>query len=200
MIGSLIGLGTGLFGSIFGGIQSANAMDEYRKQLESERRSNLDWYNRRYNEDYTQTAEAQHALNKASELAKQSMSAALARQAVMGGTEESIAAQRAQANKLVSDTLGNIAAQGTARKDKVEGQYLSRKDKINEQFKNLYTAQAQNSAQAASSAMNAGMGLLGSEISSKLATGKGLFGGLFSRNKNNPLINSTLRYRDLLMG
>ena len=199
MIGTLIGLGTGLLGNIIGGIQSSNAMEQYKKQLEAERRSNLDWYNRRYNEDYTQTAEAQHMLNKASELAKQQMAAALGRQAVMGGTEESVAAQRAQANDLVSDTMGNIAAQGTARKDKIEEQYLNRKDKINEQFKNLYTTQANNSASAGSAAMQAGMGLVGLDLQSKLATGKGLFGDVFNRKKNNSLINSTLGYNDLLM-
>ncbi|MCM1405167.1 MAG: hypothetical protein NC210_01960, partial [[Clostridium] fimetarium] len=62
MIGSLIGAGIGAVGSIFGGIKASEAMREVKRGIERQRKKNQDWYDRRYNEDATQRADAQRAL------------------------------------------------------------------------------------------------------------------------------------------
>ena len=59
----LIGSAIGAAGSIFGGISASKAMKRAKKNVEAQRQKNQDWYDRRYNEDATQRADAQRILN-----------------------------------------------------------------------------------------------------------------------------------------
>ena len=69
-------------------------------------------------------------------------------QAVMGGTEESVAAAKAANNEALADTTSRIAAQADARKDKIEQTYQQRNDELNQQLNNLTQQQAHNTQQA----------------------------------------------------
>ena len=62
IIGSSIGGALGIGASIFGGISASKAMKNVKKNLESQMKENQDWYDRRYNEDATQRADAQRIL------------------------------------------------------------------------------------------------------------------------------------------
>ena len=58
-------------GSIFGGYQASKAMKKSRRLLEAQLRDNQNWYDRRMNQDYTQTASSQAAMKRAMEYAEQ---------------------------------------------------------------------------------------------------------------------------------
>ena len=181
MIGAIVGAAAGLASSIWGGIKARQAAKKAEAQLQQQKIDNENWYRRRYNEDFTQTAEAQSLLNRAREEAQRQMQAARGTAAVMGGTGESVAAAQENANRLVSDTMSGVAANATARKDAVESQYLNTKNSIGNQYYNLYAQQAGNATNAASAGMQAGMGLVGADAASHLQTGRGLFANLFGK-------------------
>lgn len=183
MIGAAIGAALGVGSSIFGGMKAKAAAKKYKDELAKQRQKNEAWYNRRYNEDATQTAEAQSMLRAARDSARAAMDAARGRQAVMGGTEESVAATRSAANKRLGDTMSNIAAQGTARKDAIESQYMQRDNAISKQYMDMYAQQAKNATDAAGEGTRAGMGMVGADAQAKLQGSEGLFEGLFKKKK-----------------
>jgi hypothetical protein len=182
MIGTLIGAGVGLFSSIFGGVKSAQASRKAERELKQQRQANEDWYRKRYNEDYTQTAEAQRLLSQARTMAQDQLRDAAGRQAVMGGTE-TVNDARESAAKAVSETLSDLAVLGSQRKDAVENQYMNRSQQLSQQFQQMYNQRAANAAAAASQGMQAGMGLVGADLSSHLKGGKGLFESLYKNRR-----------------
>lgn len=179
MIGALIGAATGLAGSIYGGIKASKAKKKAGRALDQAEKDNESWFNRRYNEDYTRSAEAQAALNRAKEYAVEQYKRAAGASAVSGATDESVALQKAAANQMIGDVTSDIVSQGTARKDAVESRYLNTKDNLRNQRISMYTGQAQNATNAAGGAMSAGMGLVGADLQSVLDNGRGLFTNLF---------------------
>lgn len=179
MWGAIAGAALGAVSSIAGSVAAKKQAKKAEAQLEAQKKQNEDWYNRRYNEDYTQTAEAQRAITLAREEAQRQLAAARGRQAVMGGTEESVAATQEAVNRGLADTMSQIAAQGTARKDAIESAYLGKKDSIAQQYMNLYNTRAQNISAAASNASQGFMNFAMADLSSHLNTGKGLFGDKF---------------------
>lgn len=183
MIGSIVGVLGGVASSVIGGMQAQRAAKNANAELVAQRKKNEDWYNRRYNEDYTQSAEAQAAMTKARELAQEQMKAARGTAAVMGGTEAGVAAAQASANKMLADTMGNIAQNATARKDAVESQYMQREAELSEAQRQVHNQQAANATAAANQGMQAGMGLLASDAQSYMEGSKGLFEAMRNRNK-----------------
>lgn len=159
MLLSAIGAGLGIAGSvgsaIFGGSKAAKAADQANKLLENQQSDNQKWYDRRYNEDYSQTAEAQNLMNFARNEAEKQFRRAEGAAAVAGGTEESVARAKRDANEMLSQTASNIAAQGTARKDAIEQQYLNTKNSLTQQQIQNLQQKAQNISAAAGQASSA---------------------------------------------
>ncbi len=124
----IIGAALGAAGSIAGGIFSANAMSKVIDNINDQRKKNEDWYNRRYNEDATQRADAQRLLTMTEESIRNRNKAASGTAAVMGGSEESVAAAKAANNQALADTMSNINAQAENRKAQIEQQYQQRDD------------------------------------------------------------------------
>ena len=58
----LIGAGLGAAGAIFGGSKASQAMRQAAQTIDKQKRENQDWYDRRYNEDATQRADAKSVL------------------------------------------------------------------------------------------------------------------------------------------
>jgi hypothetical protein len=171
MIGSIIGAGMQLAGGIIGGINAAKSMKKYRSMLEQSQQDNTNWYNRRYNEDATQRADAQRALTQTEDAIKERYRQAAGTAAVTGGTEESVAATKAANAKTLADATASIAAAGEQRKDNVESTYLSRNNQLTEQIGNSYVQQAQQVNSAIQSAASAAGGL-GSAIDDFIDTKK----------------------------
>ena len=117
-------------GSVFGGYQASKAMRRVRAMLKEQQRDNQNWYDRRMNQDFGQTAEAQDAMRRTREYAEELSRKADGARAVSGGTEESGIAAKAQAAKIVGDTAATIAAGGTQAKDAIEQQYLANRQTL----------------------------------------------------------------------
>lgn len=94
LLGGAIGAGLGAVGSIFGGISASKAMKKVKNNLNEQRKRNQDWYDRRYNEDATQRADAQAILTRTEETIRARNKQAAGTQAVMGGTEESVCSSK----------------------------------------------------------------------------------------------------------
>lgn len=153
--GSIIGGALGIGASILGGIQASRAMKGVQSNLEQQRRDNQNWYDRRYNEDATQRADAQRILTQTAEAIKQRNKAAAGSAAVMGGTEESVAATKEANAKAMADAASQIAVAGDARKDNIEQQYQQRDQALQGQLNNMEVAKANAITQAAAGAAGA---------------------------------------------
>ena len=68
--------------------------------------------------------------------------------AVMGGTNESVAAAKEANNKAIADATSTIAANAEARKDRIEATYLQNDNAYNEQLNNIEKEKAHAIAQA----------------------------------------------------
>ncbi len=161
MIGSLVGAGLSAVGSIFGGISASKAMKKVKKNLQQQQKANQDWYNRRYNEDATQRADAQRILTKTEESIRNRNRQAAGAQAVMGGTEESVAAAKAANNQALADATSQIAVNAEARKDQIEQTYQQRDAQINDALNDLEQQKAQAISQAVQGVSQAGAGIAG---------------------------------------
>lgn len=139
----LIGSALGAAGSIFGGISASKAMKKAKKNVQEQMQKNQDWYDRRYNEDATQRADAQRILTMTEESIKNRNRQAAGTQAVMGETDESTAAAKAANNQALADATAQIAVNGEQRKDQIEQQYLQRDAELNEQLQQLEVGRAQ---------------------------------------------------------
>ncbi len=141
-IGEAIGGVIGGIGSIFGGISASKAAKRAKGMINSQRKKNQDWYDRRYNENATQRADAMYMLNNVREDIKNRNRAAAGSAAVMGGTDESVAAAKAANNAALADATARIAAMGDARKDNIEATYMENDNAFNEQLVNLELGKA----------------------------------------------------------
>ena len=135
----LIGSAIGAAGSIFGGISASKAM---RRNIEAQRKSNQDWYDQRYNEDATQRADAQRLLTMTEESIRKRNQQAAGSAAVMGGTDESVAAAKEANGKALSDTMSNINASAEARKDQIEQSYRQKDDEYVNQLNQIEQGKA----------------------------------------------------------
>lgn len=161
MIGSLIGAGLSAVGSIFGGISASKAMKKVKKNLESQKQANQDWYDRRYNEDATQRADAQRILTKTEEMIKNRNRQAAGAQAVMGGTEESVAAAKAANNQALADATSQIAVNADARKDQIEQTYQQKDAQLQDALNNMEINKAQAISSAVQGVTQAGASIAG---------------------------------------
>ena len=155
MIGSIVGGALKIGSSIFGGISASKAAKRARERVEQQKRENEDWFNRRYNEDATQRADAQRLLTRTVEAIKERNKTVAGRSAVMGGDDASVAMEKERNAQALADATSNIVAMGEARKDDIEEKYLSRKDSLDEQLFNIEQQKAQAIASAVGGVANA---------------------------------------------
>lgn len=136
-------------------------MRRVRKNLEAQKQDNQNWYDRRYNEDATQRADAQRILTMTEESIKNRNRQAVGAQAVMGGTDESLAATKEANAKALADAASQIAVNGENRKDQIEQTYRQRDAQIDETLNNMDINKAQAIGQAAQGVMKVGSGIAG---------------------------------------
>lgn len=153
----LIGAAIGAAGSILGGISASKAMRKMKANVEAQKKANQDWFDRRYNEDATQRADAQRILTMTEESIKNRNRAAQGAAAVMGGTEESAAVTKAANGKALSDATAQIAVNGEQRKDAIENQFQERDTSLNNQLNEI----EQNKANAIGQAVQGVTGAAG---------------------------------------
>lgn len=161
LIGSIAGGALGAASSIFGGISASKAMRRVKKNLQAQKEANQNWYDRRYNEDATQRADAQRILTQTEESIRNRNRQAAGTQAVMGGTDESTAAAKAANAQALADATSQIAAGAENRKDQIEQTYQQRDSQINEALNNLEINKAQAISQAVQGVAKAGVDIAG---------------------------------------
>lgn len=178
-IGAIIGAVGQVAGGIAGGKATSRTVRKLREELEKEKQRNADWYNRRYNEDATARADAQDAITRVEEAIRNRNAAAAGRAAVMGGAQDAVITAQDAGNKALADTASRIAAAGEARKDAVEEAYLSRRDALNAQERELDMRKVDNVAAAAKGLMGAA-GSIAAGLSDDTAQDAGITGAVAS--------------------
>lgn len=151
MVGSIISSGLGLAGSIFGGINAANTMNSIREDLNRRKNENEDWYNRRYNDDSTQRADAQRVLTLTEDAIRRRNKAAQGQAAVMGGTDASVASTKEANAQALADSTAQIAVAGEKRKDDIENKYQTKREQLNNALNQLDAQKAEEIAKATKS-------------------------------------------------
>lgn len=160
-LGDAIGGVAGIAGSIFGGISASKAMKKVRNNLNEQRQRNQDWYDRKYHEDATQRADAQAAITKTEEMVRNRNRQAAGAQAVMGGTEESVASAKAANSQALADATAQIAINADRRKDAIESQFQAKDEALQSQLNDIERQKAGNVAQATLGVAQAGSNIAG---------------------------------------
>ena len=175
-IGAALGVAGGIASSLIGGNEAAKAARAAeRRQREQEAKEEA-WYNRRYNEDYIDTAAGQNLVRRAKDYAKEQWKKAAGAQAVAGGTDAATAMAKDAGNKMVGDTIANIAATDQQRKAQVDNMHRQSQAQFAQMDMAREQQRAQNITNAASAASNAMMSI-GSAVDQASAKTPNLNGG-----------------------
>ena len=174
LLGAL-GLGLGAAGSAANFISQAKEARKRRRALDERERENEAWYKRKYNEVGTESASAQRALTAMRDAQQQRMNRASGAAAVSGASSESVAAEKAAANKAIGDTVSAIAARDDARKERVDDEYRRERRAIENARDNISLQKQQNTAAATSQALNTAGNIiaLGGEIGGSVGSKDG---------------------------
>jgi len=162
-IGSIIGGAAGAASSVLGSIGKNKALREQMKSVRNQMDENQNWYDRRYNEDATQRADAQRILAMTEQSIRNRNKQAAGAAAVMGGTNESVAASKAANADAMANAASQIAVAGQNRKDQVEQQYMNKKGALQNQLDALQSQKqsgwdiAGNALAGAAQGMGAGV-------------------------------------------
>lgn len=133
----ILGIATGLAGGLLGSLGKDESISEQQRGINQLSRKNDAWYKLRYNEDPTQRVDTQRIISITEDALRKRNKAAEGRKAVMGGTEESVAAEKEAASRTLADVTSQIAASNERRKDQIEQQYLTRRNALDEQYYGL---------------------------------------------------------------
>ena len=155
MIGTVLSAAAGVVSSIAGSVAAAKQRKQQQAQLDRQKAENEAWYTRKMHEDATQRADAQRVLSLLSERVRENNQQAQGRQAVVGGTDESLATTQQANAKAMADATSQIAAKAEDRKDLAEASYLKQKDALDAAQNNVYEQKAQNITNATSQALGA---------------------------------------------
>lgn len=161
-------LALGIGSSLFGANKAKKAAR--RAQAENQYRTNAEkaWYDKNYNTDYLDTKAGQNLMRRAQEVQDEYIRKADGSAAVGGGTAASVAQAKESANKAMGDTIANIAAQDTSRKQHVEDAHLANTQQLSRERQQIEQQKAQATSDAAQNASNAlfnfGVNQLGSEL------------------------------------
>lgn len=161
LIGTLISAAAGLGGNLYGNIAAKKNAEKQEGVIRGLQQDNENWYNRRYNEDFTQRADAQRVLQQASNTLRERNKAAQGRAAVMGATADGVAAEKEANSQAYADAVSRVAAAGASNKDAIEQQYMQQKANLEGQLGSMYGNRAANTSLAGSQAMAAGGQLAG---------------------------------------
>ena len=175
-IAAAIGAVGGIASSLIGGAAASDAARAAeRRQRQQEAKENA-WYTRRYNEDYVDTAAGQNLVRRAKEYAKEQWKKAAGAQAVAGGTDAATQMAKDAGNKMVGDTIANIAATDQSRKAQVDNMHRQAEQQFAQMDMNREMQRAQNITNAAQNASNAIMSA-GAAIEQGSAKAPSLQGG-----------------------
>lgn len=154
-IATAIGAGVGLASSLIGGAAASRAARSAERRQRQREAEEAAWYNRRYNEDYADTAAGQNLLRRAKDFARETWRKAAGAAAVAGGTDAATAMAKEAGNKMVGDTLSNMAATDEARKASVDNAHRAAQDSFAQMDMQRELQRAQSITEASQNASNA---------------------------------------------
>lgn len=163
LIGSAIGAGASLIGGIAAGRKARKAYNAALKTYKDNLADIKAHRDNIYYQDPTQSAEAQAAVTNAQEILDDATQKAVASNVIAGGSDESVALQKAAAAATVGKMMQEQAVQGAAKKEGVWNNAQREIDQMNSyiastQLNKGLTA-AKNITDAASGVANAASGL-----------------------------------------
>ena len=159
MLGTAIGGGLKVAGSVIGGIAAAKAARQQRNTYKSQIEDNNNYLARKYYEDATQRADAQAVINQMREALASQNRAQRGVNAISGASGEVVAAQKQAASKAMGDTLQGINAAAVQQKDTLENNVRAANAKLTNKIANTYAAQAKSISQMADKVGAAGAGI-----------------------------------------
>lgn len=188
-------LALGVASSLFGANKAKKAAR--RSQAENTYRTNAEkaWYDKNYNTDYLDTKAGKNLMRRAKEVQDEYVRKADGAAAVGGGTAASVAMAKEAANKAMGDTIANVAAQDTARKQHVEDAHLQNTQQLSRERQQIEQQKAQATSDAAQNASNAmfnfGVNQLGSELEGAKAVKTNTLG-----SNGKPIDNTIVTQQD----
>jgi hypothetical protein len=185
-VAAAIGAAAGIAPIIFGGVSAAHVAEEARKERRQAESKEHAWYNRRYYEDYLDTAAGQNLVRRAKDFAKENWRKAAGAKAVAGGTDAATAMAKESGNKMMGDTIANIAAADSQRKAQIDNMHMQNEQRFAQQRQAEQMQRAQNITNAAQAASNAMMSI-GSAVDQASAKTPNLQGG----DNNSKVVTTT---------
>lgn len=164
IIPAIIGAAVAIGSTAFGASQGAEANRRAARMQKGAEAKEEAWYRRRYNEDYADTAAGHNLIRRAKEFNRENWKKAAGAQAVAGGTDAATQMAKDAGNKMMADTLANVAATDQQRKENVDNMHRQAEIGFTQQDMAREVQKGQNIAQAASGAANAAMSV-GSALS-----------------------------------
>lgn len=144
---AIIMAATAIGSAAYSGYKSSQANKKAQQQLDAEKATTKNEKRRRLNEDYIDTSAGQNLIRVARSEADKVYKREAGAAAMTGATERTAMAKQ-YGNDMVGETISNIAANDTARKDKIESEYTGYERQLNQQQIALDQQKAQNEAQA----------------------------------------------------
>lgn len=136
-----------------GAAQNASNARKQQQNLDAEKAANEAYRSRYYFEDPLARAGARRMMQQQMENVQRLNRSAAGTRAVVGGTEESVAAtQQAGANAL-AETAGNIVQQSDARKDRVDENYMGVRKQLAAHQQEMDVTKANNVATSVKGAL-----------------------------------------------
>lgn len=135
--------------SVFGGAKSAQAAKREQQRLADEKARTEAERMRAKNEDYIDTAAGQNLIRIARDERDKMWRREAGAAAVGGGTDAAVALAKERGNQMIGDTIANIAAQDTARKDSIDASYRQQLSGLTQQQIAAERARSEAIAQAA---------------------------------------------------
>ena len=134
---------------------SASAARKAERLRKEQDAKNEALYNRRYNESYIDSAAGRNAIRQATDYAKEMNRKAEGSAAVTGGTDAATAQAKEAGNKMIGQTIGNLAAQDTQRRENADAAFAQQQANSTSQQMSIAQQRADAIAQVAGGASNA---------------------------------------------
>ena len=175
-------LALGAASSLFGANKAKKAAR--RAQAENTYRSNAEkaWYDKGYNTDYLDTKAGQNLMRRAQDVQNEYIRKADGAAAVGGGTAASVAMAKEAANKTMGDTIANVAAQDTSRKQHVADAHMQNQTNLSRERQQIEQQKAQATSDAAQNMSNVLMSAGVNQLGSQLEGAKALNGNKLGNN------------------
>lgn len=153
--------------SLFGGAKARREAKKAERERKYRAAAEKAWYDKEYNTDYIDTKAGQNLMRRAQEVQDSYVRKADGAAAVGGGTAAATAMAKEAANKTMGDTIANIGANDTARKQQVADKHFQTQMGQSQEREQAAMQTAQNTSEAAQNMSNAlfkaGVNQLGSE-------------------------------------